>query len=227
MARPSYDQSYRAVVGKLRINPKVMRTSVPQLTFSPSIGVIARDIDKLGLNIKSFREPLKRAVQQVIIPSIQRNFDAEGRPSWEPYSEGTIEIRDNLGSPVGNLLYKRGYLKRTMSYLNIWTINNNAAILLDLPPSVWYGKLQQGGFEGSGSLRSAARSGKSVSGALRTAMRNAQQARTAGTTVKAGARPIPARPFIMLQPKDEDDIVEVFIKWLEERIERDWAGRHV
>lgn len=153
------------------------------IDFKPNLPTVQKRYKDLGVQIKSFREPLKRAVQQVVIPSIRKNFDSSGRPSWAPYSDVTISFHQALGEAVPNkLLVKSGSLRRTMGYLNIWSITQDNASLQDLPDSVWYGKIHQSG--------------------------------NANT---------PARPFIMLQPRDEDDIVEVFDKWLEERISRVWA----
>lgn len=53
-----------------------------QMFFTPSMGIMARRVDKLGLDIRSFREPLKRAIRNVVIPSIAENFAVGGRPSW-------------------------------------------------------------------------------------------------------------------------------------------------
>ena len=221
--RPSFADVHRDVSSKLRINPRVMADSVPQLTFSPSVGIIARDIDKLGMDIRSFREPLKRAVQQVIIPSIQRNFDEEGRPAWAPYAEATIDIREKMGEPVGNLLDKTGALRQVMSHVNIWTINNNAAILLDLPQNVWYGKVHQGGY--GSTMGGRIKKTGSAGAAFNSLQKSIANAIKTGTTIRTGDFTIPARPFIMIQEEDVPNIQRVFEEWLEERIERHWS-RH-
>lgn len=221
MAKPNYASIHAGISRKLRINPKVMQDSVPQLTFSPSVGIIARDIDKLGMDIRSFREPLKRAVQKVIIPSILQNFEEEGRPSWSPYSPATIEIRENMGDPVNKLLNKTGALETQMSRYNIWTVNNNAAILLDIP--LWYGNLQQSGYGNSmgASIKktgSAAKSFKDLNARLRATIKS-------GGTVRSADFNIPARPFVMLQEEDLPAIENVFAEWLQERVDRHWSHR--
>lgn len=227
MAKPTttYQQAYAGIMGKLRINGRVTPGNVPQLQFSPSVGIIARDIDKLGMDIRSFHEPLKRAVQKVIIPSIQANFDAEGRPTWEPYSDATIEIRDNMHQPVGKMLEKTGMLRQTMKQLNLWTINQNAAILLDLPPNIWYGKIHQGGFGGTSMKSRIKKAGGSHATAFHGLQKDIKGAIKAGKTIRQADFSIPARPFVMIQPEDEDAIAEIFIKWLQERIDRHWSRR--
>lgn len=223
-ATTTYQQAYSAIIGKLRINGNVTPGNVPQLQFSPSVGIIARDIDKLGIDIRSFREPLKRAVQKVIIPSIQANFDAEGRPPWEPYADATLEIRDHMKEPVGKLLQKTGLLRQTMRQLNLWTINPNAAILLDLPPNIWYGKVHQGGFGGA-SMKARIKKSGNAGTAFKSLQKDIKGAIKAGKTIRTADFAIPARPFVMIQPEDEDAIAEVFIAWLQERIDKHWSRR--
>lgn len=125
-----------------------------QFAFQPSIGISARRIDTLGLGIKSFREPLKRSIQQVLAPSFRKNFDAEGRPdSWESLSDVTVEMRGSAGP----ILNRTGLLKRTIQQFNIWTVDAQKAALLDLPQKIWYGKVHQAGYgrRGSGQSRAA------------------------------------------------------------------------
>lgn len=220
MAAPTYDQNLRRISSQLRINPRVMRESVPQLQFNPSVGIIARDIDKLGIDIRSFREPLKRAVQQVVIPSIQQNFESEGRPAWEPYASSTVEVREKLGQPVGDLLNKTGALKRTMGYLNLWTINANAAILLDIP--LWYGKIQHEGNDTSMASAVKTKGGAQAFADLQNRIRRSMQT---GQAMGSSAGAIPARPFVMVQAEDVVAINEVFALWLQERVDLHWSRR--
>lgn len=125
-----------------------------EFEFRPSIGLSARRIDTFGLQIQSFREPLKRSIQQVLAPSFRKNFEAEGRPQrWEPLSEATLEIRGS-SHPI---LVRSGLLKRTIQQFNIWTVDRTKAALLDLPQKIWYGKIHQAGYgrRGSGQSRAA------------------------------------------------------------------------
>jgi phage gpG-like protein len=161
------------------------------LDFKPSLRVTAGHYEALGVDIRSFREPLKRSVQKVIIPSIRKNFDSGGRPSWAPYAESTLEFHKMLGEAVSDaMMVKTGKLKQTMGYFNIWSVDKEKAELRDLPQRVWYGKVHQSGYGG--------RAGKGI---------------------------IPARPFVMLQPDDEEKIVKVFDEWLEERILKVWSSK--
>lgn len=149
-----------------------------RMDFSPSPAIIAASIDKLGMDIRSFREPLKRAIKEVMIPSFRQNFAQGGRPAWKPLSPVTVKLRGSAG-PV---LVRSGRLKRTMGQQNIWTVTKEHAVIRRLPQHSWYGHLHQAGNR---------------------------------TNVI-----IPARPFALIQPEDEEKITEVFDKWLEERARR-------
>lgn len=187
--------------------------------FSPSIGILARDIDKLGIDIRSFREPLTRAIKEVMIPSIKKNFDAEGRPSWEPLSEATMNIRGDQGSG-GKILDRSGRLKRRMQQQTRWTITEESASIQDLPQDIWYGRIHQ---EGLGGIRTRvgrtlkANPGMSPAQASKRVMANIDRDILSGKARTHSTSNIPARPFVMFQDEDIDGIYEVFQTWLEER----------
>jgi|tagenome__1003787_1003787.scaffolds.fasta_scaffold20867481_3 phage gpG-like protein len=170
-------------------------------SFKPTIAVSAKNFDTLDLDLRSMREPLKRCVQRVIAPSIGRNFLVGGRPTWQPLSEATLQLKgqaQGVRYPVADPLLRTGLLFKTMQQLNIWTITSNQAAILDLPDKIWYGKLHQ---EGYGTASS------SLEQSVRTAL---------GGGAKRAF--IPARPFAMVQPKDVDAIQAEFEIWLNERI---------
>jgi phage gpG-like protein len=197
--------------------------------FQPSIGILARDIDRLAGNLSSFRKPLEKAITAVMIPSFRKNFDDGGRPAWVPMSEATQIIRQNQGyGGAGNLLIKSGTLRMTMGQKSIWTITDESASIRDLPSSVWYGKVHQEGYSGMGSkisaqLKSAAKSGKRISPgeAGRRAMAAIDKKILSGQAASLrSAASIPARPFVMFQDEDVDAINDVFDKWMGQEMAR-------
>jgi phage gpG-like protein len=194
--RPTAQEITRSVYGGLGIHTGLTPSLVTTVKWEPTLGIVAGRIDKLGIDIRSFREPLKRAIQQVVIPSIRTNFDVGGRPAWEPWAEDTEEISSRLGKQSTSLLVRTGALRRNMGFFSLWTVTTTSAILNDLPDRIWYGKLHQGGYSGGASSNPKF-----------------------GTTAA-----IPARPFVMLQDEDEEDITLVFLDWLEERVNRVWPG---
>lgn len=167
------------------------------LQFKPSLAIIAGQIDKLGLDIRSFRVPLKRAVQQVVIPSIRKNFDTGGRPPWQPLAPQTIQRKGSSAKLVDT-----GSLRRNMGFLSIWTITRDYAVIQDLPQRIWYGKVHQAGNGGS-------------SKALKVVGTGAKSQQQSVNISEGG---IPARPFVMLTSADERKIESVFRHWLDERI---------
>jgi phage gpG-like protein len=103
--------------------------------------LLAADLDMAALSIKSLREPLTRSVKQVIIPSIRKNFDAEGRPAWRPLADSTVERR-GTSHPILN---EKGTLKKRATQFNIWTIDRDSAAITGLDSRVKYAGYHQGG----------------------------------------------------------------------------------
>jgi phage virion morphogenesis protein len=119
--------------------------------FHPSPLIMAGEMETFGLNVRSFREPLTRAVKQVMIPSIQQNFNVGGRPAWQPVSDATDQIKF-AGGFNGGPLIRTGTLKRNMGYQSMWTIDKSQAAIQDLPERIAYGSVHQAG-SSSGSGR--------------------------------------------------------------------------
>jgi len=167
--------------------------------FQPSIGISAKRLETFGMDIRSFREPLKRSIQRVLAPSFHTNFADQGRPDhWQPLADDTVKIRGSA-SPI---LVRTGLLARTIRQFNIWSINQTQAAITDLPQKVWYGKIQQAGY------------GQASKGTLK----RLQQHGAAGAKGAAKVA-IPARPFVLIQdPDDYDAIEKVFEEWLIERM---------
>lgn len=163
------------------------------LHFEPSVGILARKIDTLGLKVRSFREPLKEAVRDVMIPSIRRNFDAGGRPKWVPLAAPTIAQKGGDKRP----LIRSGNLRRQMGYQKIWTIDSEKAMITDLPQSIWYGKVHQVGMGFHEPFYDSV---------IRKHVNLGDD----------GA--IPARPFVVMQRQDIIRINAVFNRWLARKI---------
>ncbi len=220
--RPGSGDIYRSL-GGLNIRDDLTSDLLPRITFSPTVGIAAGRMDKLGIDIRSFHEPLKRAVQRVVAPSIVRNFDEGGRPAWEPLSSATLELRSRFGIASTGILVRTGLLRRTMGQLNIWTITKESAIIANLPDKVWYGAIHQGGYSSSSmaarvkKFGSARKAFESLQDDLVTAIRTGKQVGGRGIN-------IPQRQFVMLQGEDVDDILQVFSDWIQERIDAAWPA---
>lgn len=131
------------VVGNIPKSAGSMLDSTMQL--DPSAIILLRDFMNIGDALQDYSEPLKRAIRQVAIPSIERNFEDQGRPGWEPLSANTLAMRERLGIGSDRILEVTGALKESATSFDIWTVNRDSAYVANLPTSVWYGVLQQNG----------------------------------------------------------------------------------
>jgi phage gpG-like protein len=207
VARPRSSDIVRSVHAGLGIRGDLSPAVVPTVHFEPTIGIVAGKINTLAANVESFHEPLTMAIEKVVIPSIRKNFDVGGRPKWAPLAKYTINIRGSA-SPI---LRRSGDLESAATSLQVWDISNKSAVLRDLP--VWYGKVQQAGYEGRGFDN------------LVKALNGDMEAATAATYKNPNAAmAIPARPFIMLQEEDKTEIYAVFIEWLDLKVREAMAG---
>jgi|ERR1700760_146188 len=183
--------------------------------FEPSLALTAKNFDTLELDIRSFREPLKRSIQQVIAPSIAANFLAGGRPdAWEPLSDATIPVKGydpNTKFPVDDPLLRSGLLFTTMQQFNIWNVTTKDAQIMALPDKIWYGNLHQAGLGAPEATLGS--TGKSLMQVVSEAL-----AGGAGGGSSQRGKYVPARPFAMVQTEDLDKIRDVFEIWINERI---------
>jgi len=119
-------------------------TSGIAMEWQPDLKFMAESFDVLGVNVKSFREPLTRAVRQVMTKSLQQNFDVGGRPTWQPLIDSTRQRKQKLGYSNRTLI-ATGALRRVAGQINLWKINRTEAAM-QLPQKVWYGVMHQTGW---------------------------------------------------------------------------------
>jgi len=192
----------------------------PRMWASPEFGgaafnrqalILASDIDRLGVDIRSFKTPLRRAVEQVMIPSIAKNFDVGGRPRWEPLAQGTI---DNRGS-AEPVLVQTGRLRRTAKQKNMWKYNWTSS--LNAPSSVEFSEAElkkrvpYGVFHQFGAFNFSDRMSRRI--------------------LAAGGIPsgdpqwrLPQRMFVTMRPEDQVEIYSIFYQWLVERTDYHYYG---
>lgn len=161
--------------------------------FDPSIGLVAKKVDKLGLDIQSFVEPLTKAIEMVLIPSFKENFAVGGRPdAWDDLSPDTVKLR----GAEGPILVRSGALEAAATSLGIWDIGATSATIRGLPGNAWYGAIHQGGYGGAG--------------------KSSIKQQTSSSAAKTY---IPQRQFILFQDEDIPKIQEIFYDWLGEQVE--------
>jgi len=193
--------------------------------FKPSIGILARDIDKLGMDISTFKEPLQRSIRDVMIPSFRKNFEAEGRPAWEPMSASTEFMRQRMGRSGSRLLHLTGALEAAATSESLWSVTDQFAAVRSLPGSVSYGNIHQEGYGGmGGAVKANIKKGMSAGAAAKAAMKALDAKILAGKARNGGGGAnIPARPFIMFQDEDEDAVMQVFDDWLGQQLAKNWG----
>jgi len=180
------------MVGKAFAGVKSGNTSQPivDIEFRPTPLILAGQFEAFAVSIRSYREPLKRSIQQVVIPSISKNFDAGGRPAWTELAPATIARRLKEGSGL-DILNRTGKGKRAALALARWMINIDTAVYQgNFPPNASYMPIHQLAevedvFTGPGNQSY-----------------------------------LPGRVFASIQDDDQRKIEEVFRVWLGERARR-------
>ncbi len=108
--------------------------------FWPQVLAEVDDLERVKRIFSDFREPFNESLRKVIIPSIRRNFEAEGRPPWEQLAEITVQIRRSA-HPI---LRRTGYLFRKATQINIWRVSRDI-MYSPIGPFASYAAFHQGG----------------------------------------------------------------------------------
>lgn len=124
----------------------VMRVDV---TTIPKLAALAGSLSRFAGEIRSMKDPLEEAVDEVIRPRIRENFSSESAAGigWAPLSETTIQDRLNRGYDSGPILQRSGALAQAAQQKNIWKFSGQAgeAFVTELPQNAWYGIIHDQG----------------------------------------------------------------------------------
>lgn len=172
------------------------------------MNVIA-DMAARGVNTK----PLMGRAGHIILDSVVRNFESEGRPEkWKPLSELTREIYE--GRILDRLQASKGYgkLKRPetrLRYQSSFIEKHGGRKLLqgegDLRKSIVIGKVTNTSVEVGSSLIYARI--HQLGGEIRPKNKRALLVPVGGRYLKLKRVTIPARPYLVLQTEDETVIL--------------------
>jgi hypothetical protein len=238
----------RETVSNEGINPVDVAGAISLLRFDtiksikwdvkPSVGIVAKDVDRLGLDIQSFKTPLEAVVRAVMIPSIRQNFNEEGRPKRQSLAESTVLAR-KASHPI---LKRTGTLARRATQFNIWSIGETSATIRTLPSDAFYGVYHQAGATrttGGGSNTNTEAMSKLgvkagnelLSKFLPKAAKELGpkaspakiKARAIGMAMDAGTWNLPQRQFVMYQDGDIPKMEAIFGAWMTDRAKK--AGR--
>lgn len=128
------------------------------IDVTPQPALIVSGFYRAANAFKDFRDPLEMSIRDVISPSINRNFEAEGIPSWAPLADVTYEKRQ---FPSKKILQQTETLKEIATSLSPWTIEDNEAYLLATNlGDAFYGAIHE-----SGSIWMVARPWSTIQGA--------------------------------------------------------------
>jgi phage virion morphogenesis protein len=120
------------------------------IEFSPPIEEIEADLAAIGRDLSNMRTPLTTSIKQVIIPSIDANFAAGGRPAWQPLSPDTLERRSRQGTGT-QILVETGRLRAAATQFSRWNVDIDSAQIANWPTDViTRGAVHQNGAEATG-----------------------------------------------------------------------------
>lgn len=102
------------------------------IEFSPPIADIQAALMEIDRDLSNMRTPLTASIKQVIIPSIDANFEAGGRPTWEPLSTETLGRRAREGTGE-KLLQVTGMMRTVATQFSRWDVGTEEAIISNWP----------------------------------------------------------------------------------------------
>jgi phage gpG-like protein len=180
------------------------------IDFVPPVSLLIADVLRLGVRLRTFREPLEKAVREVVIPSFKRTWEAEGRPEpWHELSPYTIARKTGESMSIETAGFSGG---------------SGAPILVSTPIQRERGQHKSEGRGGALKVRA-------TSFKIWTFTKDSAYVSGAGIffygpihQLGASSARIPARPFLILQDEDLDKIEKVFLDWEERKLLEFSAG---
>jgi len=214
----------------------------PRFNFVRGAYIFASDIQLLDLKLRTFKDPLEKSRDLVIIPAIKQNFVEQGRPQWKQLSKRTLYNRLIEGYPRGPILDKTGRLKRAATKKNIWAITSaigrQGYDMLQLRTIYFDQLVPYGQFHQLGARIPSARNIGGLSGRfgstgnplIPTNIKFSKSV-TPGGFVEHGrvelfptsGGKLPARPFIAITLQDEVEIYNLFTTHLTTQVNKFWG----
>lgn len=120
--------------------------SVGFVEMIPRASVMVAGLTRFAGSLRSLRDPLEEAVDEVLRPGVETAFARQG-PGWEALKPATIRIRESEGFSAGPILTKTGNLRSVATSKGIWEFHGQtyaSAFVADLPGAE-YGEYHQTG----------------------------------------------------------------------------------
>lgn len=108
----------------------------------PQSRLIGSAFGALAKGFRTYRVPLTKSVESVMIQHIIHQFEVGGEPPWEPHAESTEERRSRQGTLGGypqDILVETGTLFDAAVAKARWTITGEEAFFSNLPTRAQYG----------------------------------------------------------------------------------------
>jgi len=192
-------------------------------------------------------------LMDVVMPSIKMNFAAQGRPdAWQRLAKSTVVSRMRKGFSRGPILVRTGLLRKVATSRMVWKVEPNfrgpGSDALNFQVNFFnqrvpYGRVNQIGGESTAKSNLLRTKGfgnltMRIIGDPKSPFLDLSEksdrfyGRTtdfSGITEHRVINPFaavfhtPARPFIMLQPQDEIEIMEIFSEYLYQKANKYWG----
>jgi len=204
----------------------------PRLNFVQGAFLFASDIDKMEMGFRTWKKPLEEARDAVVIPSVVKNFTAEGRPRWQALQASTIQNRLYMGFPRGPILERTGRLRKAATRKNIWelvsAVGREGYDMLSLRTTFLDGMVPYAEFHQLGAgMRRGRRVGDVKGSISRTGDFSGFQFRHREANAAAGGDTrifkIPPRPFIQLTVDEEIEIYGIFFNFMSDQVDKYWG----
>lgn len=234
--RPGMGTIAQAVTGTRNTGLSIPMIQIdPRFNFVQGTAVYAGNIDKLGMSFSSFKEPLRESLNEVIIPSIRKNFISQGRPAWKKLKQSTVQSRLRQGFSRGPILDRTGRLKREATRKNIWEIKplpgggSAGSDFLRLRTIYFDQKVPYAVFHQIGARMPTNFRTRGLKGTIKSAGTN-----FVGSSFKTTYGPtqyepegrnwiLPARPYIKLTIQEEVDIYNIFVSFMNDKVNKHWG----
>lgn len=121
----------------------------------PGLIAVGNELREVAEAFEDFNEPFARSIEQVLAPSIGRNFDQEGNEDgpWQELTADTIMRRELEGFSSDPILNRTGNLREEATSLDAWNIDNEEAVMAIGGDAGQYAFIHQfGGSAGQGAF---------------------------------------------------------------------------
>lgn len=178
--------------------------------FEISVSLDTKPVDRQLLEVSDDLRDLREALAaagRYMHESIRRNFAAEGRPApWKRLSPATVARRIRLGHVPIKILHATGALEEAATEEDargsVWRLTGDSVELGVNTRVIPYARTHQHGREAISGVQQTVQAHQ-----RRTQSGTVTQVRPHTRTVTLPA--IPARPFMLFQPEDPDEIGKI------------------